>query len=80
MNFCGVRQLRTYFSAENMQVHVTFTCSVYVRVQPCTCSVYQAVYRLPPKTTGKASDFWHLTCDKAPSPQAFLTRFHQFEE
>ena len=83
MSFCGFRQFRTNFLAEISLVHGTFTCSVYVRVQPCTSSVYQAVHKLPAKTTAKGPEFRHLTCAMAPKnrlSQAFLVACGNFKK
>jgi hypothetical protein len=74
----GFRQKRTHFFIGISAVHDTFTRAVYVRVAPCTRSVYPGVYNMPAKSSSKAVDFLHTTRAMAPKHRpaaAFLLRF-----
>jgi hypothetical protein len=78
MNPLGFRQKRTHFFIGISAVHDTFTRAVYVRVAPCTRSVYPTVYIMPAKWSNKAADFLHMTRAMAPKHRraaAFLLRF-----
>ncbi|PKN93954.1 MAG: hypothetical protein CVU44_06010 [Chloroflexi bacterium HGW-Chloroflexi-6] len=78
MKQVGFRQKRTHFFIGTSAVHDTFTRSVYVRVAPCTRSVYPGVYIMPAKWSNKAADFPHTTRGMAPKHRraaAFLLRF-----
>jgi hypothetical protein len=79
MNQVGFRQKRTYFFIGISAVHDTFTRAVYVRVAPCTRSVYPTVYIMPAKSSSKAAKFSNMTCAMAPKHRraaAFLLRFN----
>jgi hypothetical protein len=78
MNQVGFCQKRTHFFIGTSAVHDTFTRAVYVRVAPCTRSVYPGVYIMPAKWSSKAADFLHMTRGMAPKHRpaaAFLLRF-----
>jgi hypothetical protein len=78
MNQLVFRQKRTHFFIGISAVHDTFTRAVYVRVAPCTRSVYPSVYIMPAKWSSKAADFLHMTRAMAPKHRptaAVLLRF-----
>jgi hypothetical protein len=78
MNQLVFRQKRTHFFIGISAVHDTFTRSVYVRVVPCTRSVYPSVYTMPAKSSSKAAKFPNMTRAMAPKHRpaaAFLLRF-----
>lgn len=79
MKLLGFRQKRTHFFIGMFAVHDTFTRAVYVRVAPCTRSVYPSVYIMPAKWSRKAADFPNSTRAMAPKHRraaAFLLRFN----
>jgi len=83
MNQVGFCQKRTHFFIGTSAVHDTFTRAVYIRVAPCTRSVYLTVYIMPAKWSNKAADLLHMTRAMAQKPRraaAFLLAFHPFSE